>query len=74
MQFILFITLFIMPFVLYSLGPLQHDVHGQVIYFQAILQPPLAASLWSLTTSPKRPTGYFRDRRRSKHYHLGMTA
>ena len=74
MQFIFFITLFIMSFVLYSFGPLQRDLHGQIIYIQAILQPPIAASFWSLATSRKRHTGYFRDRRRSKHYHLRRTA
>ena len=63
-----------MPFVLYSFGPLQHNLHGQIIYIQAILQPPIAASFWSLVTSRKHHTGYFRDRRRSKHYHLRRTA
>ena len=62
-----------MPLLVFCCGSFSHDLHGQLIYYQAIIQPTIAASF--LSGNFLRPNArYLNHQRRSRHYHLRLNA
>ena len=62
-----------MPIFLYYHGPLSTDLSGQLAFYQAIIQPAIAATFLSGTVF-RSNLQYFGNRRRSRHYHLRLKA